>query len=57
MTLIYLGTSGTTSMLLITDFHPIGSLYDFLKDYVNMNNKEDNLIDEEIMVSAVFSNS
>ena len=44
-------------MLLITDFHPIGSLYDFLKDYVNMNNKEDNLIDEEIMVSAVFSNS
>ena len=44
-------------MLLITDFHPIGSLYDFLKDYVNVNNKEDKLIDEGIMVSAVFSNS
>lgn len=25
------GTSGTTSMLLITDYHKIGSLYDFLK--------------------------
>lgn len=27
------GTSGTTSMLLITDYHTIGSLYDFLKNY------------------------
>ena len=43
-------------MLLITDFHPIGSLYDFLKDYVNTKNEEDKLIDEEIMVSAVLSN-
>jgi len=25
------GTGGTTSMLLITDYHPLGSLYDFLK--------------------------
>lgn len=27
------GTGGTTSMLLITDYHTIGSLYDFLKNY------------------------
>ena len=26
-----IGTGGTTSMLLITDYHPLGSLYDFLK--------------------------
>ena len=29
--LSFIGTSGTTSMLLITDYHKIGSLYDFLK--------------------------
>jgi len=49
------GTSGSTNMLLITDFHPIGSLYDFLKDYVNTKNEEDKLIDEEIMLNLAQS--
>ena len=39
------GTGGTTSMLLITDYHPLGSLYDFLKF---------NEISEEEMVRNKF---
>ena len=34
-----IGTGGTTSMLLITDYHPLGSLYDFLK-YNEINEEE-----------------